>query len=128
LTHQDNEAGDDTLMVKLEATPNLNETEIESSILTGPSSPHNSSQQTLSSLCFAELSDVEIQDEEECQSFAAKMQENLSNFLESLKKRARPARYNAVNPAGRTKRGRAQKIQEDTEALRKAGFPDIHTF
>jgi hypothetical protein len=115
-------------MVQLEATQTLNETEIGSSILTGPSSPHNSSQQTLSSLGSAELSDVEIQDEEECQSFAAKMQQNLSNFLESLKKKARPAHYNAVNPAPRTKRGRAQKIRENTKALRKAGFPDIRTF
>jgi hypothetical protein len=131
-SHQDSELEEDTLRADLETIHTLDE--VESSIPAGslgfsPSPPHNSSQHTLSSLgSDSELSDVEIMDEEHCKSFATTMQQNLSKFLESLKGKARPARYNPANPAPRTKRGRAQKIREDTKALCQAGYPDIRTF
>ncbi|KIJ33751.1 hypothetical protein M422DRAFT_264204, partial [Sphaerobolus stellatus SS14] len=121
-------------MVELESMQHFDETEVESSIPTGnltssPSSPHNSSQHTLSSLgSESDLSDVEIMDEDQCQSFATKMQQNLTKFLEFLKSKARPARYNPANPAPRTKRARAQKIREETKALRQAGFRDIREY
>ncbi|KIJ31634.1 hypothetical protein M422DRAFT_266662 [Sphaerobolus stellatus SS14] len=103
-------------MVELESMQHFDETEVEGSIPTGnlsssPSSPHNSSQHTLSSLgSDSDLSDVEIMDEDQCQRFATKMQQNLTKFLEFLKSKARPAHYNPANPAPRTKRARAQKI------------------
>ncbi|KIJ50499.1 hypothetical protein M422DRAFT_776976 [Sphaerobolus stellatus SS14] len=113
--HQISESEDDPSMVELESMQHFDETEVESSIPTGnlsssPSSPHNSSQHTLSSLgSESDLSDVEIMDEDPCQSFATKMQQNLTKFLE-------------------TKHARAQKIREETKALRQAGFRDIREY
>ncbi|KIJ22935.1 hypothetical protein M422DRAFT_276579 [Sphaerobolus stellatus SS14] len=121
---QISESGDDTLMAELDSLQHVEETEVESSIPAGnlslsPSS-HNSSQHTLSSLgSESDLSDVEIMGEDQCQSFATKMQQNLTKFLESLKSKARPARYNPTNPAPRTKQ---------TKVLRQAGYGDICEF
>ncbi|KIJ50791.1 hypothetical protein M422DRAFT_245458 [Sphaerobolus stellatus SS14] len=112
-------------MVELESMQHFDETEVESSIPTGnlsssPSSPHNSSQHTLSSLgSESDLSDVEIMDEHQCQSFATKMQQNLTKFLEFLKSKAQPARH---NPAPRTKHARAQKFEKKRKHFVRLDF------
>ncbi|KIJ35536.1 hypothetical protein M422DRAFT_262117 [Sphaerobolus stellatus SS14] len=102
-------------MAELDSLHHFEETEVESSIPAGNlssshSSPHNSSQHTLSSLgSESDLSDVEIMGEDQCQSFAMKMQQNLTEFLE-------------------TKCARAQKTREETKALCQAGYHDICEF
>jgi len=73
--------------------------------------------------------DSELQQEAEVLTFIAKMKQNMSSYLQSIKERAQPVRYNKTGkPTSRTKRHQKQQIVKRTKAYWAAGYQDISSF
>ncbi|KIJ54750.1 hypothetical protein M422DRAFT_41986 [Sphaerobolus stellatus SS14] len=84
------------------------------------------------SSCCGEQSDFggdELQNEVDLVHFTSRLTAGIQTFLENEKTRTWPSRYKfKANVAPRTSQRHREKIKQETEALRAAGYGDIRGF
>ncbi|KIJ46048.1 hypothetical protein M422DRAFT_250477 [Sphaerobolus stellatus SS14] len=73
--------------------------------------------------------DSDLQQEKIYLNFVAKMKANMGRFMQSMKDRARPSRYNKTGKLSHRMQKRcAKQVEKRTKALHAEGYSDIHNY